>query len=130
MARVLVIDDEEVVRRAIGLALSRAGHHVRLAEDGAVGLALLADHGADLVITDIIMPDMAGIETIAELRQHHPKLPVIAMSGGGRTANFQFLEVARHLGAVHTLRKPFDTSELLAAIAACVGAPGRGEAPT
>jgi len=120
MARVLLIDDEDMVRQTLGMALKRAGHDVVLAADGTEGVQLLGLHGADVVITDIIMPNKEGIETIAEIRVAHPQVPIIAISGGGRTSNFQFLDLARRLGAGHVLRKPFRTAELLKVISECV----------
>ncbi|QEX21180.1 hypothetical protein FRZ61_11020 [Hypericibacter adhaerens] len=120
MARILVIDDEETVRGLIRQILAQAGHEVEEAENGAAGLAAMRLQAAELVITDIIMPEMEGVETVLALRKEFPDTPVIAMSGGGRTANFDFLATAKKLGAARVLQKPFRPATLLEAVAACL----------
>jgi CheY-like chemotaxis protein len=116
MARILVIDDDELVRSTIKSALELAGHEVAEASDGEQGVAAFAGGGFDLVVTDIIMPEKEGIETIIELRQHDPAIKVIAISGGGRTSNQIFLDVAKKFGAVDVLGKPFSPKQLLATV--------------
>jgi len=99
--------------------LVRAGHQVRVAGDGTEALdAIQEDGGAafDLVVTDIVMPEKEGLETIMELRRLVPGMPVIAMSGGGRGTPENYLRAARMLGAFRTLEKPFDSKELIQAI--------------
>ena len=120
MTRVLLIDDERLVRTTLGTALRNAGHEVLLAADGNEGLSLFESEGADIVVTDIIMPDKEGIETIMQLRRSSPGLPIIAISGGGRTSNFEFLGLAERLGATRTLKKPFRSRELLDLIEECM----------
>ena len=111
MANILVIDDDPEMRSALEQTLTMAGHRVRLAEDGEEGLKLLRAQPANLVITDIFMPKMEGLETINALRQDFPNVPVIAISGRPELGNV--LAIARRLGAVRILAKPFQSPELL-----------------
>jgi DNA-binding NtrC family response regulator len=117
MASILIIDDEEDVRAVIGGALRMAGHEIFSARDGAEGLALMhspAGKGVQLVITDILMPEKEGLETIRDLKSEFPDVKIIAMSGGGKllksTSHFF---TADELGAHALLRKPFDMQSLL-----------------
>src|SRR5690242_20512194 len=105
MARILIIDDEQGIRRPLQILLERAGHEVMAASDGQEGLRLWRTFGADLVITDIMMPNKDGIETIVELRTLTPPVPVIAMSGGDISERLDLLGDARLLGAIHTVPK-------------------------
>jgi YesN/AraC family two-component response regulator len=124
MAHILVIDDEDLVRHTLREMLESAGHRVSEAENGNEGLRRFTEAPADLVITDIIMPEKEGVETIQILLRQHPGLKVIAISGGGRTGNFDYLALAKKLGANRILKKPFRKSELLEAVDACLdGAP-------
>jgi len=113
MARILLIDDDRLVRQSIRLALSESGHHVEEAENGADGLERITVARPDLVITDLIMPEREGIETILAVRRIAPDLPIIAISGGGRIGPGDLLAAAKRLGATTTLRKPFDDVELI-----------------
>ncbi|MBI3568177.1 MAG: response regulator [Gemmatimonadetes bacterium] len=113
MARILLVDDETAVRQLFADVLEIDAHAVTQAGDGNGALAAL-EHGAfDLVVTDLVMPDKEGIETIIEMRKRWPTLPVVAMSGGGRGSAADYLELAAQLGAVATLQKPFATQVLL-----------------
>ena len=114
--RVLLIEDDGSVRRIVRKMLERGRHEVTEAENGRVGLDRLRDGAFDLVITDIVMPEMDGLETLIELRKHYPALAVIAMSGGGRTGNMDFLGSAEKLGASAVLHKPFTIDVLTTAI--------------
>ena len=116
MARILVIDDDELVRSTIKAALEHAKHEVEVAGDGHQGIARYQGGTFDLVVTDIIMPEKEGIETIIELRQHNPAIKIIAISGGGRTSNEIFLDVAKKFGAVAVLAKPFSPKQLIATV--------------
>jgi len=116
MARILVTDDEAGIRRALQILLERAGYEVLAASDGQEGLRLWRRFGADLVITDIMMPNKDGIETILELTMSAPPVPVIAMSGGDVSHRLDLLGNATLLGAVHTVPKPFALSEMLAKV--------------
>jgi CheY-like chemotaxis protein len=126
MAKILVIDDEAVVRKTISHLLEDSGHQVLSAEDGARGMALFGTEQPDLVITDIIMPEHEGLQTIAEMLKHKPDARIIAISGGPRVGKMDFLKIAEVLGAMGSLRKPFDPEELLAMVKSCLAslAPG------
>lgn len=117
MARVLVIDDDAHMRRSLRRLLETAGHVVAEAGNGDQGLALFASEPIDLVVTDILMPDKEGIETIRELRQR-AAVPILAISGA--SAGFGELDVlgfAQRLGADDALAKPFRARELLDKVA-------------
>lgn len=120
MARVLVIDDEADIRRLLAAGLGSDGHTVFEAADGVEGVALLGLHPVDVVITDILMPNKEGIETIIELRKTRPGLKIVAMSGGGIMSGSDALRVARSLGAHATLRKPFRIADLRRVVSACL----------
>ncbi|MGH7095689.1 MAG: response regulator [Stellaceae bacterium] len=114
--KVLVIDDDVLVRRTICRILEHGGYQVAVAEDGAEGAAKFRSEQPDLVITDIIMPEQEGIETIMALLRENPRARIVAVSGGGRLGSMDFLTVARKLGAKETLRKPFEPAELLGCV--------------
>lgn len=118
MARILVIDDEEDSRALVREALEAEGHEVIPATDGAQGLALQRQRPAELVITDIFMPEPDGIETIHELKKDFPQVKVIAMSGGGRSSSTlqSVLTTVSALGIDAFLRKPFDFGTLLRSV--------------
>lgn len=104
------------MRKMLSIMLTQRGHEVVEAGNGAEGLALQREQPADLVLTDIIMPERDGIEALMELRRRQPAVPVIAMSGGGRVSATDYLVMAQKLGASATLAKPFSQDELFAAI--------------
>jgi DNA-binding response OmpR family regulator len=114
MAQILIIDDEPQMRRLLVRVLSGAGHTVHEAENGRDGIGLFHRVNPVLVITDIVMPDMEGIEMIRELRQEDPTIPILAISGGGNLA--LYLRAATALGATAALAKPFGTDELLSTV--------------
>lgn len=114
--RIMIVDDDPGIRRALQLLLSKAGYRVTQASDGLEALRLWRDHGGDLVITDLHMPEKNGIETIVELLTHTPGVPIIAMSGGGQTRRLDLLGNATMLGAVLTIEKPFTLAEMLALV--------------
>jgi CheY-like chemotaxis protein len=117
MTRVLVIDDEDLLREAVREMLEDAGYEVTDQPDGAAGVRAFREAPADVVITDIIMPNKDGIRTIWELKQLHPKLPIIAISGGVPGGPRSDLPLAAAYGAARTLQKPFTRAELLGALA-------------
>jgi len=119
---ILIIDDEDQFRKMLRQMLERAGYEVREAADGEKGLQLFRQQPADLVITDIFMPEKEGIETIFELRRDFPDVKIIAISGGGRIGGLQSLKHAEGAGAERTLIKPFERRELLQAIQNVLGA--------
>lgn len=120
MARILVVDDEELARFTMREILEGAGHEVEEAKNGAQGISLQRSRRFDVIVTDIIMPEKEGVQTIIELRREFPNLPIIAISGGGRTRNLDFLKIAEQYGARKILPKPFSEEELLAAVESCL----------
>ena len=124
MTRILVMDDDALLRGALRVALEAAGYDVMEAADGEVGLRLYREHGADLVLVDIFMPERDGLEVIRELRAERPQLKILAISGGGQRARVEILKAATALGASRTLRKPFEPRNLLTAIRELLEAQG------
>mgnify|MGYP000499714444 CR=1 FL=1 len=123
MTKILLIDDDANLRTITTMALESAGHQIIEARDGKEGYRLFREHRPDLVITDLVMPEQEGIETIAQLRREQPSLPIIAISGGlARSA--LYLTIAAQIGAQHTLAKPFAIAELLGAIDTALGRTG------
>ena len=126
MKKILVIDDEEDIRVVLQQVLELEGYEVAVAADGREGLAMLDQDGADLVITDVIMPGMDGVETLEHVREKWPDMPVIVISGGGNVAPMEYqpgaiatnayLESARMAGAALSITKPFERKELLDAV--------------
>lgn len=112
----LVIDDEAQIRMLFRTALEAVGYHVLTAEHGQHALNLLLHHAVDLILVDVYMPGMDGLELIPRLRASQPASKIIAMSGG--TGEWDALDVATDLGADQTLKKPFSPRELLDAISA------------
>ena len=112
MSDILIIDDDDALRATVRKVLERDGHSVREAADGAEGLEAIESDPPDLVITDLFMPEKEGIETILELRESHPDLRILAVSGGGRVGPGGPLSDAEALGADASLAKPFDVEEL------------------
>ncbi|MCD6343632.1 MAG: response regulator [Spirochaetaceae bacterium] len=112
--RVLVIDDENVVGDLMGFMLKRAGYDVSVVLDGTAGLALCESTPPDLVITDITMPDMDGIEFLRRLRKTGIRIPSISISGN--PVGMKFLDAAKLLGAREVLRKPISEKDLLEAV--------------
>jgi CheY-like chemotaxis protein len=113
MKRILVIDDEDGIRRAVRTVLERAGYRVREALSGLDALRLWHEEESDLVITDIHMPGMNGLEMIQQLHALSPHLPIIAVSGSGEMASRDLLKDAGLSGPIRTLDKPFKIAELL-----------------
>src|SRR5215510_4221725 len=114
MARILIIDDDPDLRAMLEQAFLAAGHEVALAANGNQGLELQCAKPASVVITDLLMPEKEGLETIVEFRKDFPKVPIITISG--RPSSEFFLYMAKQLGAIRTIEKPFRPSELLAAV--------------
>jgi DNA-binding response OmpR family regulator len=121
VARILVVDDDEGIRSFLKRKLGQAGHDVSAAESGVAASQLMRESHFDLAITDIIMPEKDGLETIIELRATKcPSMKIIAMSGGGIGLAKDYLHVARQLGADATIAKPFDFEDLLNIISSLV----------
>jgi CheY-like chemotaxis protein len=115
MATILFIDDEEQVRMVSQVALEGAGYRVLTAENGKHGLRLLERQEVDVMLVDLLMPDMDGLELIPLLRKTRPAIKIIAISGG--SGEWDYLDAAKSLGAHATLKKPFSFQELLQAVA-------------
>lgn len=113
MASILIIDDDTGIRRVVRTSLERAGHGVVEAENGVVGMALYREEPADVVITDLFMPDQDGIETIQQLREEFPDATILAISGGAARGPEGTLTDALLLGADAILAKPFTIEELI-----------------
>lgn len=120
-SRILVIDDEEMIRDIVMSVLAHAGYEVFCAGNGNEGLEILKTQDVDLVVTDILMPEKEGIETIVEIRKSRPKIRIVAVSGGGRANNLHPLQIAGKIGADKTLPKPFEPDELLAMVQGLIG---------
>ena len=122
MARILVIDDEDQLRDLLRLMLERAGHDVLEAPDGDVGVATVSAQQVDMVITDMVMPNKEGSETIREIRKSHPQIKIIAISGGGHRAAEDHVWAPNERGPDMALAKPFKSQELVAAVEQLLGA--------
>lgn len=120
MAKILVIDDEAQIRDLLRRCLERQGHEVHAAADGKRGLTLFHEHPADLVITDLLMPECDGIEVISALRRNGVNAPILALSG---TVGLGFLHNALAFGATRGLVKPFTLEELVDAVDDLLEAP-------
>lgn len=116
MAQILVIDDDAEIRKMLRIMLEREGYGVEDAYDGDVGVTIYRENPSDLVITDIVMPEKEGIETIRTLKRENPNVKIIAMSGGGRIMPDSYLKLAKSLGADKTFTKPIEKKKLLQAI--------------
>lgn len=116
MADILIIDDDEVFRDVLATALETAGHQVRQAGNGVEGLQMFHAQPAELVITDIVMPEKEGLDTIRDLRREFPHARIIAMSGGLAHDPRLYLHMAERFGATAVLAKPFQLTDLLKAV--------------
>jgi len=122
MKHILVIDDEAPVLSLFGQLLESAGYSVALASDGQEGLRLLKQQKPDLIITDIMMPEMDGLELLMTIRKQYPEIPAIAISGGMKIQPVSFLPQAKKLGAKRVFVKPVELSTLLQAVQELLGA--------
>jgi DNA-binding NtrC family response regulator len=127
MKRILLVDDNESFRRPLASVLQQAGYSVECAADGTYAMNLFSEAAFDLVITDLIMPEKEGLETIAEMKELRPGAKIIAISGGGRVDADDFLVVARHMGAIACLAKPFKSRDILELVARVLGCNGEME---
>lgn len=112
MADILVIDDDDIFRSVLVSALRQANHSVREANNGNEGLRLFREAPAELVLTDIVMPDKEGLDVIRDLRREFPAARIIAMSGGLAHDPRLYLRMAERFGATAVLAKPFRLSDL------------------
>lgn len=120
MASILVIDDDNLMRDMLIRMVALQGHDVKGAEDGWIAEKLLRDSAFDLVITDIIMPEKEGLETIMYIHKQYPTTPIIAISGGERIEPESYLQLAKTLGAHYTFSKPFNRHDFIEAINYCL----------
>jgi two-component system, cell cycle response regulator CpdR len=121
MARILIVDDEPELLIILERMLHKLNHNTALAGNGKEAVRRLEDAPFDVVLTDLIMPESEGIETIATVRKKWPGVKIIAMSGGGRQSPVAYLAVAANLGADATLAKPFDRADLADALRQVLG---------
>ena len=121
MPRILLVDDDESFRPMLHETLERLGYEVVVAVNGNEALDRYRERPADLVLTDVIMPEKEGLETIREIRREWPDAKIIAMSGGGRTTPENYLKMAQNMGAAKVLTKPFSNRDLLDAIEGVLG---------
>jgi len=122
VASILIIDDDELFRSMLIDLLKIEGYEILSAADGVAGLKMFRESIPDLVITDIVMPDKEGIQTIRELLQENPETKIIAISGGGRRAmSPDYLTLAKEFGAKRTFAKPFERSEFIEAVRELLG---------
>jgi DNA-binding response OmpR family regulator len=125
---VLIIEDNIVVRRSFEYILREAGIATVSAQDGIQGMRIFREYHPNIVITDIIMPEQEGIETIRQIRREGNSTQIIAISGGGRVGNLDFLTIATRFGANVTLAKPLEAAQLLGAVRNCLRALSGGTA--
>ena len=116
MRKILIIDDEPHILLMLKKMLEKSGFEVDLAANGNEGISLFKKSKAELVITDIIMPEKEGLETIREMRRIKPDLKIIAMSGGGKVSAENYLEIAKIFGASKVISKPFTKQEMISAV--------------
>jgi CheY-like chemotaxis protein len=126
LANILIVDDDPAVQAAVRIVLERAGHRVVVAGDGRKGLAIFEAENFDLLVLDIFMPGMDGLETMKLIHQRQPLIPILVISGRPISPDSStapdFLKIATKLGAISSLQKPFKPVELLSAVAGCLDA--------
>ena len=116
MALLMIVDDDPMIRKMLVTVFKDENYDVIDAPDGKTALRIFRDEDVDVVITDIIMPDVEGIETIRELRKIKPDVKIIAFSGGGTLAPDGYLKLASSMGAQYTFQKPVSIKELSKAV--------------
>jgi CheY-like chemotaxis protein len=126
MARVLVVDDQYLIRESMRSALEQAGHHVEEATDGEVALGVLGRTPVDLVVTDIVMPNLDGFGLIRRIRRRYPRIKLVVVSGVVRMGEVSMLDAARKLGANETVAKPFTPRDLNEAVFRCLKSSASG----
>lgn len=126
MSAILVVDDDDAMRLVMTRALDRSGHQVTEASNGLEALDKLSQGSFDLIITDLIMPEMEGIELIQAIRKKHLDIKILGISGGGRSNPDSYLALASGLGANKVLAKPFEIETLLSTVNELTGRSGGG----
>jgi len=114
--RILIVDDEHQVRDLLRIEMSLAGHDAEVAANGREALEVLRARPVDIILTDIVMPELEGLETITQAKKDHPDLRVIAMSGSDQKLSEFYLKCADSFGADQVIQKPFEIESLLALI--------------
>jgi two-component system, chemotaxis family, chemotaxis protein CheY len=114
MAKFLLVDDNEELLQVQAAYLEAHDQEVRIARHGREALRLLRTEPVDIMVTDVIMPEMEGFETIMEVRKLRPELPIIVVSGGGRVGATDYLAMAKSMGAQAAMSKPVAPAALLA----------------
>ncbi len=120
MAHILVIDDEEMIRYTVRTALEMESHNVKEAENGLRAMDILLENTFELIITDIIMPEKEGIQTILDIRGHLPDIPIIVITGGDPKRRMLYSKTATVLGANRILFKPFSDEKLIGLVNDCL----------
>lgn len=121
MKTILVVDDDDLFRAMLCETLKAAGYEVLEAENGKAAMKVVLGSSLDLVITDLIMPEQEGIETIREIKRITPEMKIIAVSGGMRGGSMDFLQIAEYMGATRVFKKPIDRKAFLSAVSELVG---------
>ena len=116
MAKILLVEDDDLVRDILAQVLARASHEVTSATNGDEATEILKNNEPDIMVTDIIMPKKSGITLISEVKNKHPNMEIIAISGGGRLDPTGYLDLSESLGATVSFEKPIDNAALLMAI--------------
>src|SRR5574343_367053 len=123
MTTILLVDDEDLLREGVREILEMSDYSVIEARDGEEGLALFAANNVDLVISDIVMPNMDGVDFVTRLRESFPQVPILPISGGSRVVSARFgLDSALLSGANASLTKPFNAKQLLEKVGQLLGA--------
>lgn len=120
MKHILVVDDDELFRAMLCETLRTSGYGVLEAENGKAAMKVVARAKPDLVVTDLIMPEQEGIETIREIKRIFPEMKIIAVSGGMRGGDMDFLPIAEYMGASRVFKKPIDRKAFLSAVSELV----------
>ena len=123
MTRILIVDDEEPIRGMLSQLFKRDGFDVATAPNGRIAIDLQRKAPAHLIILDLIMPEMEGIETIRQLKAEFPDVRIIAITGWDKTSGEDNLKIARILGAERTFIKPIENGKLKKAVVDLVGDP-------
>lgn len=121
MARILIVDDSPADRSTLRNLLENQGYRVQEASDGKTAIRMLRATPADLVITEILLPEKDGIETITDLKRGFPDVKIIAVSGGGAISPQIYLKMAMELGAGRALKKPFDAHKMVKTVWDLIG---------
>ncbi|MCW5588792.1 MAG: response regulator [Legionellales bacterium] len=116
MALILLVEDDEFVKDMLSQVLARDGHEIKTASDGEEALSILQTCKPDVLVTDIIMPKKSGTALIKEVKESHPDLKIVAISGGGRSDPIGYLDLSEELGADISFAKPVEPKALLMTI--------------